>query len=129
MTDIKQVDYDDYLAGPDAAALAEGLLSASVKHLDSWAGRHSPYGNGGAYTPRGIIVGALHFGQKVIVRFKENRHVRSAGPGLVWDFQGNNVEIVSPDNRAGSTRVSIDIDSVVSVEVFADDGFDHMRGR
>ncbi|WP_156094853.1 hypothetical protein [Nocardia lijiangensis] len=126
-TPDKTVDYEAYLKGPGAETLVEGLLDAGNNCLDQWGGRHPKYGNGGAYTPRGIVVAALHFGHKVTVRYVDGGQVRSAGPGLVWDFEGNNVEILSPDNRPGSVLAVIDVDSVVSVEVFADDGFDHMR--
>ncbi|MEU6829935.1 hypothetical protein ABZ894_14920 [Nocardia beijingensis] len=126
-TPDETVDYEAYLKGPEAETLVEGLRDARNNCLDHWGGRHPKYGNGGAYTPRGIIVAALHFGHKVTVRYRDSGRPRSAGPGLVWDFKGNNVEIVSPDNRPGSVSTVIDVDAVVSVEVFADDGFDHMR--
>ncbi|WP_063047585.1 hypothetical protein [Nocardia pseudovaccinii] len=123
----KTVDFDRYLQGPDAQGLNERLEEARSTCLDHWGGRHREYGDGGAYTPRGIIVAALHFGHKVTVCYNDAGQVRSAGPGLVWDFEGNNVEIVTPDNRPGSVWTAVDVDSIISVEVFAEDGFDHMR--
>ncbi|MEV0043945.1 hypothetical protein AB0H60_10730 [Nocardia rhamnosiphila] len=123
----KTRDFDRYLQGPDAQALNEGLSDATHTALGEWRGKHHVSGDGGSYTPRGIIVSALHFGHTVTVRYRDAGRARSAGPGLVWDFKGNTVEIVTPDNRPGSVWTVIDVDSIVSVEVFADDGFDHMR--
>lgn len=123
----KTANFDRYLHGADAQGLNDGLEAARSACLGHWDGRHREYGDGGAYTPRGIIVAALHFGHRVTVRYGDAGQVRSAGPGLVWDFKGNDVEVVTPDNRPGSIWTVVDVDSIVSVEVFAEDGFDHMR--
>ena len=46
----------------------------------------------------------------------------AAGPGLVWNFDGNDVVILSPSNVPGAVQMRIPVDSILRVEVMAEDG-------
>ncbi|MBF6332304.1 hypothetical protein [Nocardia transvalensis] len=134
---LYQFSYDDYLQQATAEEIHRDLFDRQHEMLDGWKGFHgghdlhaarrNDYGYGHE-TPRGILVAAWAAARAVTVRYRDDRgRVRTAGPGMTWNIDGNLLEVLSPFNSPGAVMTRIDIDSVISIEVFADDNWDHMR--
>ncbi|MFI5783287.1 hypothetical protein [Nocardia sp. NPDC051570] len=134
---LYQFSYDDYLLQATAEEIHRDLFDRQYTILDGWTGFHGGHDlhaarrNGDGYgheTPRGILVAAWAAARGVTVRYRDDRgRIRTAGPGMTWNIDGNLLEVLSPFNSPGAVMTRIDIDSVISIEVFADDNWDHMR--
>ncbi|RDI59612.1 hypothetical protein DFR76_1182 [Nocardia pseudobrasiliensis] len=134
---LYQFSYDDYLQQATAEEIRRDLFARRHKMLRGWKGFHgghdlhaarrNNYGYGHE-TPRGILVAVWTAARAVTVRYRDDRgKIRTAGPGMTCNIRDNFLEVLSPSGGPGAVMTRIHIDSVLSIEVFADDNWDHMR--